>query len=45
MPLIATFGAGGAKGEGVGSISAYDMKFLHIVLSPLVIIRLVAAAL
>jgi hypothetical protein len=36
MPLIAIYGAGGTKADVVGSISAYDMTFLHIVTSPLV---------
>jgi hypothetical protein len=45
MPLIATCGAGGTKGDVVGSISAYDMKFLHIVTSPLVTERIFAAVL
>lgn len=45
MPLIATCGAEGAQGEVVGSVSAYDMKFLHIVSSPLVTIRIVVLVL
>jgi hypothetical protein len=43
LPLIATYGAGGTKADVVGSISAYDMKFLYIVTSPLVTERIVTA--
>lgn len=45
MALIFTCGAEGTKGEVVGPISAYDMKFLHIVSSPLVTIWIVASVL